>query len=59
MILITKRVKGSQDMKKLQEKLIAMQTQKKWHQAQMEPLQEWVAEVIAQVEDTKNNMAQT
>jgi hypothetical protein len=46
-------------MKKLQEKLIAMQTQKKWHQAQMEPLQEWVAEVIAQVEDAKNNIAQT
>jgi hypothetical protein len=46
-------------MKKLQEKIIATQTQKKWHQAQMEPLQEWVAEVIAQEEDTKNNMAQT
>jgi hypothetical protein len=59
MIPITKRVKGAQDMKKLQEKLIATQTQKKWHQAQMEPLQEWVAEVIAQAEDTKNNMAQT
>jgi uncharacterized coiled-coil DUF342 family protein len=36
-----------------------MQTQKKERQAQMEPLQERAAEVIAQAEDTKKNMAQT
>jgi hypothetical protein len=36
---ITKHVKG-EDMKKLHEKLIVAQTQKKERQAQMEPLQE-------------------
>jgi hypothetical protein len=56
---ITERVKGAQDMKKLQEELIVAQTQKKERQAQMEPLQEWAAEVITQAEDEKNNIAQT
>jgi hypothetical protein len=37
---ITERVKGVQDMKKLQAELITVQMQKKEHQAQMEPLQE-------------------
>jgi predicted nucleic acid-binding Zn-ribbon protein len=56
---IMERVKGAQDMKKLQAELIVVQTQKKECQAQMEPLQEWATEVIAQVEDAKKNMAQT
>ena len=55
---ITERVKGTQDMKKLQEQLIILQTQKKERQAQMELLQKQAAEVIAQVEDSKKNMAQ-
>jgi hypothetical protein len=46
-MLIMERVKGAQDMNKMQEKLIAAQTQKKEHQAQMESLQQWVAEVIS------------
>jgi hypothetical protein len=36
-----------------------MQTQKKECQDQMESLQEWEAEIIAQAEDTKKKMAQT
>jgi hypothetical protein len=44
---ITERLKGVQDMKKLQEKLIVSQTQKKDRQDQMESLQELAAEVIA------------
>jgi hypothetical protein len=59
MMQITECLKGVQDMKKLQEELIAMQTQKKDRQAQMEPLQEWAVEVIAQAEEAKKNMAQT
>jgi hypothetical protein len=35
------------------------QAQKKERQAQMEPLQERVAEVIAQVEEAKTHIAQT
>jgi DNA repair exonuclease SbcCD ATPase subunit len=56
---ITEHLKGAQDMKKLQAELIATQTQKKERQAQMEPLQERAAEVIAQAEEAKKNMAQT
>jgi uncharacterized coiled-coil DUF342 family protein len=56
---ITERVKGVQDMKKLQAELTTAQTQKKECQAQMEPLQERVAEVIAQAEEAKTYMAQT
>jgi hypothetical protein len=37
---ITERLKGAQDMKKLQAELIAVQTQKQERQVQMEPLQE-------------------
>jgi uncharacterized coiled-coil DUF342 family protein len=59
MMSIMECVKGAQDMKKMQAELIAMQTQKKERQAQMEPLQERATEVIAQVEDAKKNMAQT
>jgi hypothetical protein len=55
---ITERVKGAQDMRKLQAKLIVAQTQKE-RQAQMEPLQERAREVIAQEENAKKNMAQT
>jgi hypothetical protein len=45
---ITEHVKGVQVMKKMQEKLIAAQRQKKERQAQMKPLQEWATKVIAQ-----------
>jgi hypothetical protein len=58
MMKITEHLKGVQDMKKLQAELIAMQTQKKDRQAQMEPLQELAVEVIAQAEEAKKNMAQ-
>ena len=43
---ITEHVKGVQDMKKLQEELTIVQTQKKERHAQMESFQEWVAEVL-------------
>jgi predicted nucleic acid-binding Zn-ribbon protein len=56
---ITEHVKGAQDMKKLQAELTTAQTQKKECQAQMEPLQEWVAEFIAQEEEAKTHIAQT
>jgi predicted nucleic acid-binding Zn-ribbon protein len=56
---ITERIKGAQDMKKLQAELTIAQTQKKEHQAQMEPFQEWVAEVLAQAEEAKTHIAQT
>jgi hypothetical protein len=59
MMKITEHLKGVQDMKKLQAELIVAQTQKKDRQAQMEPLQELAAEVIAQAEEAKKNMAQT
>jgi hypothetical protein len=58
MMKITEHLKGVQDMKKLQAELIVTQTQKKDRQAQMEPLQELAAEVIAQAEEAKKNMAQ-
>jgi hypothetical protein len=46
-------------MKKLQAELTTVQTLKKERQAQMEPLQERVAEVIAQAEEAKTHIAQT
>jgi hypothetical protein len=51
---ITKHIKGVQDMKKLQAELTIAQTQKKEHQAQMEPFQERVVEVLAQAEEAKD-----
>jgi chromosome segregation ATPase len=58
-IPITECVKGMQDMKRLQAELITAQTQKQERQAQMEPLQERVAEVLAQAEEAKTQIAQT
>jgi hypothetical protein len=58
-IPITERIKGTQDMKRLQAELITAQTQKQERQAQMEPLQERVAEVLAQAEEAKAHIAQT
>jgi chromosome segregation ATPase len=58
-IPIPERVKGTQEIKKLQAELISAQTQKQERQAQMEPLQEWVAEVLAQAEEAKTQIAQT
>jgi hypothetical protein len=43
---INELLKGVQDMKKLQAKLIATQTQKKDRKAQIEPLQELSVKVI-------------
>jgi hypothetical protein len=40
-------------MKKLQEEITTVQTLKKERQAQMEPLQERVAEIISQEEEFK------
>jgi hypothetical protein len=43
---ITKRLKGTQDMKKLQSELKIVQTKKQERQAELEPLQEQVAHMI-------------
>jgi DNA repair exonuclease SbcCD ATPase subunit len=56
---VTERVKGTQEMKKLQAELTTTQTQKHERQTQMEPLQERVAEVLAQAEEAKTQIAQT
>jgi hypothetical protein len=58
-IPIPERVKGMQEMKKMQAELITAQTQKQERQAQIEPLQEWVAEILAQAEGAKTQIAQT
>jgi hypothetical protein len=58
-IPIPERVKGMQEMKKMQAELITAQTQKHERQAQIEPLQERVAEVLAQAEGDKTQIAQT
>jgi hypothetical protein len=50
---------GNQDMKKMQAQLITAQTQKHERQAQIEPLQEWVAEVLVQAEGAKTQITQT
>jgi hypothetical protein len=47
-ISIPEQVKGTQEMKKMQVELIIVQTQKHERQAQIEPLQERVAEILAQ-----------
>jgi hypothetical protein len=47
MMKIIECLKGVQDMKKLQEDLIDVQTKKKEPQDQMEPLQEIAAKFIA------------
>jgi hypothetical protein len=56
---IMERVKGVQDMKKLQEELTTAQTQKKERESQMELLQERKVKFIAQEEESKTYMAQT
>jgi peptidoglycan hydrolase CwlO-like protein len=48
-----------QEIKKMQAELITVQTQKQERQAQIEPLQEWVAEVLAQAEGARTQIAQT
>jgi chromosome segregation ATPase len=58
-IPIPERVKGTQELKKMQAELITAQTQKQERQAQIEPLQERVAEVLAQAEADRTQMAQT
>jgi hypothetical protein len=56
-IPIPEHVKGMQELKKMQAELITAQTQKQERQAQIEPLQEWVAEVLAQAEAARTQMA--
>jgi hypothetical protein len=56
MMKITECLKGVQDMKKLQTKLVIAQMQKKDQQAQMEPLQELLWRSFAQEEEAKKNM---
>jgi hypothetical protein len=58
-IPIPECVKGMQELKKMQAELITAQTQKQERQAQIEPLQERVAEVLAQAEAARTQMAQT
>jgi predicted nucleic acid-binding Zn-ribbon protein len=58
-IPIPERIKGMQEMKKMQAELITAQTQKQERQAQIEPLQERVAEVLAQAEGARTQIAQT
>jgi hypothetical protein len=45
-------------MKKLEAKLVVVQTKKKDQQDQMEPLQDLVMEVIAQEKEENKNIAQ-
>jgi hypothetical protein len=42
-----KCIKRTQELKKMQAELITTQTHKQEWQTQIEPLQEWVAEVLA------------
>jgi hypothetical protein len=46
-------------MKKLQAYLIIVQTHKHEWQVEMEPLKEWVVEVLAQVEEANKHISQT
>jgi DNA repair exonuclease SbcCD ATPase subunit len=55
---ITERLKGTQDMKKLQTELKTVQTKKQERQAELEPLQEQATQMIAQLEEEKKSMAQ-
>jgi chromosome segregation ATPase len=58
MMSITERLKGNQDMKKLQADLNATQRQKHERQEEVEPLQEKVVQLIVQLEEEKRNMEQ-
>jgi septal ring factor EnvC (AmiA/AmiB activator) len=55
---IIERLKGNQDLKKLQADLKSMQKKKQERQVEIEPLQEKVAQIIMQLEEEKKNMAQ-
>jgi hypothetical protein len=55
---ITERLKGTQDMKKLQAELKVAETQKHEIQVQMEPLQDQAMHMITQLEEEKSNMVQ-
>ena len=52
-------VKGTQEMKKLQAELTTAQTQKQERQAQIEPLQERIAVVLEQAEESRTQSTQT
>jgi predicted nucleic acid-binding Zn-ribbon protein len=58
-IPIPERVKGTQEMKKMQVELITAQTQKQERRAQIEPLKERVEKVIAQAKGAKTQIAHT
>jgi len=53
---ITEHLKGAQDMKKMQEELIATLMRKHERQGQMEPIQYQEAQLITQLEEEKRNM---
>jgi hypothetical protein len=55
---ITERLKGNQDLKKLQADLKAAQMQKQERQVEVEPLQEKAVQMIVQLEEEKRNMVQ-
>jgi hypothetical protein len=55
---ITECLKGTQDMKKLQTELKAVQMQKQERQVELEPLQEQATQMIAQLEEEKTSRAQ-
>jgi hypothetical protein len=54
---IIERVKGKQDMKTLQVELKTTQNKKQARKAQLEPLQEKVAQIIVKMEKEKKIMA--
>jgi predicted nucleic acid-binding Zn-ribbon protein len=58
-IPIPKRVKGTQELKKLQAELLTAQTQKHERRAQIEPLQERIATVLEQAEEARTQSTQT
>jgi hypothetical protein len=55
---ITKRMKGTQDMKKLLSELKTTHTKKQQRQAELEPHQEKAAQMIMHFEEEKKNMTQ-
>jgi hypothetical protein len=58
-MVIIERIKRAQDMKKVQAELTTAQTQKQERQSQIELLQAWVVEILAQIEEDKTQISQT
>jgi hypothetical protein len=57
-MIITEKLEGTQESKTLQTELKTVQTRKQERQAELEPLQEQVAQMILQLEEKKKSMAQ-